>query len=257
MKTENVFYGMRNVLSLFNSVDRTINSTMLDQAYNECKTPEQKKLFFIVCFQLGELSRDHLFLKKPTPRSGHGKNEHWMVFLNWLFNKDKKQFIAFLPLMVEMVGLRELVSIEIRTKHFRKTILSEWGLLKLIQKDEDVYNALLDHLVKMVDSNNPFYRSLVAKHVHIPRFSKRIQKDKNNVVKGKRELQSSTVSKMKAYERLVTDLSDRKGWEIIKKDKYTDFAGYKEWRTPYMGEFEFVLFSNGKIKDFDQEQFKL
>lgn len=44
-------------------------------------------------------------------------------------------------------------------------------------------------------------------------------------------------------------------WEYVYKGLYANFKGYREWRKQYNQELESVLFSSGKIKEFDREGF--
>ena len=47
---ENPFYGMRSCLTLMQRVGDTITPEMLDNAYKECKTKEQKRMFYALVF---------------------------------------------------------------------------------------------------------------------------------------------------------------------------------------------------------------
>ena len=47
---ENPFYGMRNCLNLMQSAGGNITDTMLSVAYSECKTKEQKQMFYALVF---------------------------------------------------------------------------------------------------------------------------------------------------------------------------------------------------------------
>ncbi len=52
-KTENPFYGMRNTLALFQNAGKgVVNTSLLDAAIAECKSKEQKELFFTLLFSI-------------------------------------------------------------------------------------------------------------------------------------------------------------------------------------------------------------
>lgn len=256
---ENPFYNRRELFSLYQNGTKSSISSMLDEAWRECVTKEGKELFHSICFSIGDITnREHnIFRQKHIKAEGGGNSavSSWIEYLTWLINKDEAQFIKFLPLIVEYVGLRELTTYQIKTEKFKKNVSSIFGLLPLIQSKESTNKALIDLLESFVRGNNPFQKMQVAKFCHIPRYSKRIKTDKEGNKLGMRELQLSTKNKMKAYEKLITDLSMRMGWEIKVTPSYTNFIGYRTWQKEYNGELEYVLFATKKILDFDQEQF--
>jgi hypothetical protein len=53
----------------------------------------------------------------------------------------------------------------------------------------------------------------------------------------------------------LIELSKLMGWEYLVKGTYADFRGYRQWRREFNGSLESVLFSTGKIKEFDKTQF--
>lgn len=57
----NPFYGMRYCLDLFqNGSKGNLTTNMLDSCYNECKTKEQKEMFFSLLFSIGDITgRQH------------------------------------------------------------------------------------------------------------------------------------------------------------------------------------------------------
>lgn len=254
--SENPFYGKQNLFALYQNGTKTI-APYLTKAWQECSSKEDRQLFHTICFGVGDITnRQHnIFGKDKVDDGGNSANVQWLEYLNWLFTNNKQQFIKFLPLMVEYVGLRELTTFQIKTTKYKKNISGSFGLLKLIQSDTLVYSALLDLLVNYIKGNNPFYKTQVAKFVHIPRYSKRQKTTKEGKKDGLRDLQSQTKEKMKVYQKLVTDLSGKMNWLVEVKDKYTSFTGYRNWQKQYNGDLEFVLFSTNKINEFDQEQF--
>lgn len=44
-------------------------------------------------------------------------------------------------------------------------------------------------------------------------------------------------------------------WEYKVEGNIVNFKGYVKWRKDYNGELESVLFSTGKIKEFNKEEF--
>jgi hypothetical protein len=256
---ENPFYGLKSLFALHQNQGNSNTASLITPAWNESKSEkERRELFHVINFATGDIAnRQHnLFGKTKVESGGNSANEQWIVYLKWLLNNNEKQFINFLPLMVEYVGLRELTTYQIKTQKGKNKTTGTWGLLRDIQAKPKVYNALLELLVTFIDGNNPFNKTLVAKFVKIPRYSKRQAFDrKTGSKKGTRKLLSDTVYKMEVYHRLVNDLSAKKGWGVTVNEKFVEFTGYRNWQKQYNKDFEFVLFSTNKILDFDQEQF--
>ena len=54
---------------------------------------------------------------------------------------------------------------------------------------------------------------------------------------------------------VLTELSKLMGWQFEVQGTYVNFKGYREWRKAYNGDLESVLFSTGKINEFDEQGF--
>jgi hypothetical protein len=87
---------------------------------------------------------------------------------------------------------------------------------------------------------------LVAKFLTIPRLSKRA---------GHKQMLPQTKQVMEHKTAFLIQLSKLMGWEHTVKGAYANFKGYREWRKEYNGSLESMLFSTGKIKEFDRTQF--
>ena len=55
--------------------------------------------------------------------------------------------------------------------------------------------------------------------------------------------------------KLLIMLSELMGWEYEVNEGYANFKGYRKWRKNYNGNLESVLFSTGKINEFDKQSF--
>lgn len=256
--SENPFYGLENLFSLYNNGVKGSISSFISKAWDEAKSNDLfRKLFHIICFGIGDITnrKHNIFQGQKVDDGGNSANTQWLEYLTWLIKNDVKQFINFLPLIIEYVGLRELTSFQVKTVKGKKTTTSTWGLLQLIQQNKHCYDALINLLVLYIKGNNPFKKHLVAKFVKVPRTSKRIRKDKAGNAIGKRDLQDATKNKMKVYDNLVSKLSEAMGWEVVVNDSYTSYVGYRAWQKQYNSDLEYVLFATKKIKEFDKEQF--
>lgn len=255
--SENPYYGLEALFAMYHNKTKNISSYLVN-AWNEAKDSElYKALFHVICFSIGDITNRHhnIFGKSKIEQGGESMNESWIVYLQWLIKHDPNQFVRFIPLIVEYVGLRELVTWQIRTSKKSKKIESVWGLLGIIQTNKICYDGLINYLIKSINGNNPFIKHQIAKYVKIPRHSKRILKDKQGVVKGKRNLQPNTTAKMQVYGSLVSTLSERMSWLTTVKETHVEYTGYRNWQKQYNQDLEFVLFSTHKINEFDKEQF--
>lgn len=251
-KSENPFYGEKKLLSLLKTGSRGAFSSLLSSTYKACTTKLSRIMFHIICFSLGDIvNRQHnIYGKKKIDQGGNSLNEQWIEYLTFLINNDKKQFVSFLPIIVEYVGWRELLTYQIKTKKGKSNIIGHSGLLKLIMNEKECYKALLKELKNHISSEDIMKQRLVAKWLNSPRFSKRKGKD------GKlRSLQPKTVEKMKLYGKLLTDLSKLMDWKIVIKETYTRYTGFTEWRKPFNTKFEFYVFSSGLIHTMGRESF--
>lgn len=87
---------------------------------------------------------------------------------------------------------------------------------------------------------------MVAKFLTIPRLSKR-----TNHVK----MLPETLEVMQNKAKFIAELSKLMNWEYSYSGNYANFKGYREWRKQYNQDLESVLFSTGKINEFDKEGF--
>ena len=255
---DNPFYGKRAMLSLYQFIGKATTSlvALLTNAWKEVSSKEDRQLFWSILFEGGEVvNRQHSELvTKKMDEGGLANNENWLVSLLWTLKNHPFQFSKFLPAYVIYVGMRELVSLEIRTTKKTKNITGSFGLLNEIMKNTEVYNALLNLLVKYITDSNPFHSYLVAKFVSLPRYTGRKYKTKKGEVR-KSILQTATKQKYATYEKLLTDLSSRMNWEIETKPYGTYFKGYIQWRKPLLEKSEWSLFSQKTILLMDKMEF--
>lgn len=243
-KNENPFYGMKACLKLFNSVTGDITDRMLNEAYDEAKTPEQKAMFFSLLFSIGDVtSRQHAIFKGATVDNGGNANREgfYNVFM-WLKANHKDQFVKFLN-----AGLFNQYScFDILFRNRVKTSKSKVEKVYNVFNDAWYREVLAEYLYKVLNGNNPFDKLLVAKFLTPPRMSKR---------SGHANMRQITYDVMRDKALFLAQLSALMGWEYDMSDNYANFKGYRQWRKEFNSNFESVLFSSGKVKDFTKEQF--
>lgn len=241
---DNPFEGMEYCLSLMHKADKEIEERDLDLAFNECNTLDKKKMFYSLLFSIGDITaRQHNIFKGVKKDSGGNANrEGFFTIIKWLWNKDNKQFIKFLNagLFEEYTCFDHLLRCRVKTKGAK--VENVFNILEL-----DKYkHAIVKHLYKVIKGNNPFNKMLVAKFLTLPRFTKR---------SGHNKMLLETKEIMRHKAKLLMLLSNAMGWKYKVTPTIANFKGYREWRKQYNGSLESVLFSTGKINEFDKQTF--
>lgn len=239
-KSENPFYGLRNNLKLLqDSTNSNISVSLINDAWDEAKgSKEKRELFYSVLFSIGDVTnRQHnIFRGKKTDGGGNANRESFFTIVNWLWNKDRKQFVKFLnaQLFNEYSCFDTLIRNRVQTKGSK--ILKVYSALH----DKEYVKVLLDYFYAVINGNNPFNKLLVAKFLTIPRTSKR---------KGHKKMLPETKQVMLDKLNFLKQLSEMMGWEV----EY--LKGYREWRKQYNGDLESVMFTTGKINEFTKDEF--
>lgn len=243
----NPFYGLKHCLNLLSKgANSNIEYFELDRCWEEVKdNKEHKEMFFSLLFSIGDITaRQHNIFKGIEKDSGGNANREafYTIFL-WLRDKHKKQFIKFLNagLFNEYTCFDNLFRSRIQSTRNGKVV-------KVYDTfaDKEYVNELLKYVYKVINGTNPFDKFLVAKFLTLPRLSKRAKHDK---------MLPETLYVMQHKANFLAKLSKLMHWEYVYEGNYANFKGYREWRKQYNQELESVLFSSGKINDFDKESF--
>ncbi len=241
---DNPFYGLKANLRLFQNVGNIITPTMLNDAFDECKTKEHRDLFFSLLFSIGDItSRQHNIYNGITVDNGGNANrEGFYVIFNWLKDNHKDQFIQFLNagLFNEFSCFDMLFRSRVKTKGSK--ILNIYDIFA----DKWYRHQLASYVYSVINGTNPFNKFLVAKFLTLPRLSKR---------SGHNKMLDATKSVMEHKTLFLKELSVLMGWEYEINGVYANFVGYRKWRKEYNQDLESVLFSSGKIMDFTKDEF--
>lgn len=241
----NPFYGLRNCLKLLELAGGVITEDLLNNCWNEVKdNKEHRQLFFSLLFSVGDITaRQHNIFKGVKKDTGGNANRSGFqtIFL-WLMTKHPEQFLVFLNkgLFNEYTCFDLLFKSRVQTKGAK--------VLKVYDIFGNKWYAgeLAKYVYSVINGTNPFNKMLVAKFLTLPRLSKRA---------GHKQMLSQTKVVMENKAKFLVELSKLMGWEYSVKGTYANFKGYREWRKQYNGSLESVLFSTGKIKEFDKTQF--
>ena len=242
---DNPFYGLKNCLKLFQSAGSTIDTSLLDACWSEVKdNKEHKQMFFSLLFSIGDITaRQHNIFKGVKKDSGGNANrEGFQVVLDWMWNNHNSQFMKFLEagLFNEYTCFDLLLRNRVQTKGAK--ILKIHNLFA----DKRYREVIANYLYKVINSNNPFNKTLVAKFLSLPRIGKRSNHS---------QMLPETKKVMKDKVNLLKLLSELMGWEYEVSENCANFKGYRRWRKEYNGDLESVLFSTGKINEFDKQSF--
>lgn len=242
---ENPFYGLRNCLKLFNNLNGTITTSMLDEGYEEVKGDKSKReLFYSLLFAVGDITnRQHnIFKGIKVDNGGNANRESFWTIFNWIKEKHFDQFKQFLlaGLFNEYTCFDFLFRSRVQTKG--KRVINVYDVFS----DKEYCEILVDYLYKVINGNNPFNKHLVAKFLSLPRLSKRSNHKK---------MLPETKAVMENKAMFLVELSKVMNWEYEVNGTYANFKGYRAWRKAYNQELESVLFSSKEILTYDKEQF--
>lgn len=244
-KNENPFYGLKNCLSIFQG--HNISYDILSNAFDEVKEDKTKReMFYSLLFSIGDITnREHnIFHKKKIDSGGQGKREDFYTILLWMIKYDYDQFKKFLfaGLFDEYTCFDFLFRNRVKTWAGSCKPMTVYNMFANPQYCED----LSDYVVSIINGNNPFKKMLVAKFLTLPRLGKR---------SGHTQMLADTYEIMKSKADFLKLLSDKMGWRYKYVGRYTNFIDYRAFRSQYNSTLESVLFSTGKIVEFDKIQF--
>ena len=242
---ENPFYGLKNCLSIFQG--QSITNSLLTSAYNEVKDDKVKReMFYSLLFSIGDITnREHnIFKGNKVDSGGQAKRNEFFIIMNWIIANDYEQFKKFLwaGLFDEYTCFDNLFRSRVQTRAKTRDVINVYNMLSIPKYRED----LEDYVVSIINGNNPFKKMLVAKFLTLPRLGKR---------SGHKQMLSDTYRVMLEKAQFLKDISVKMGWTYVFNGKFANFKGYRSWRKQYNSNLESVLFSTGKISEFDKLQF--
>ena len=242
---ENPFYGLKNCLSIFQG--QSITNSLLTSAYNEVKDDKVKReMFYSLLFSIGDITnREHnIFKGNKVDSGGQAKRNEFFIIMNWIIANDYEQFKKFLwaGLFDEYTCFDNLFRSRVQTRAKTRDVINVYNMLSIPKYRED----LEDYVVSIINGNNPFKKMLVAKFLTLPRLGKR---------SGHKQMLPDTYRVMLEKAQFLKDISVKIGWTYVFNGKFANFKGYRSWRRQYNSNLESVLFSTGKISEFDKLQF--
>jgi hypothetical protein len=240
----NPYYGLIDCLRL---LSQDITPTLLNDAWDEVKNnKEHREMFYSLLFSIGDITnRSHnIFGKTKVDSGGRSERDKFFTIMNWIKTTDYDQFKKFMysHLFNEFTCFDNL---------FKNRVVT----IKNKAKVHEIYNMLGDaqyridlarYIQTIINGNNPFDKILVSKFLTPPRLGIR---------KGCKTILPERFIIMKNKESFLVYLSALMGWKVEQEIWGINFIGYRNWRKNYNSNLESVLFSSGKIRRFDQNEF--
>ena len=248
-KSANPFFGLRSCLELYQSASKgTIPYGLLDKCWAEVQNDKEKReMFFSLLFSFGDITaRQHnLFRKKKVDSGGNAQREVFFEIMQWLKQKNYPQFKKFLfaSLFNEYTCFDMLLRNRVQTQKKKAKVVKTFNALI---GSEEYLNDLATFVAGVIKGKNPADKYFIAKFLTRPRMSKR---------KGHKRMLNETRTIMKAKEDFLVRVCDKCGFDYVRKATHCEFPGYVQWRKEYNNTLESVLFSSGKIKEFDKAEF--
>lgn len=247
--SDSLFYGMRNCLNLLqNGGKGIVSESQLDSCLQEAKrSKEAKEMFYSLLFSIGDITaRQHnIFKKNKVDSGGNAQRDSFFTIVSWLKKKEYPQFKKFLfaNLFNEYTSFDILLANRVQTTKKKTTITR---VLNMLDGSPTVIDDLAEFITRIIKGSNPVDKYFVAKFLTRPRLS--VRKDHKKML-------PATKLIMKSREAFIKLVSEKANLPFSVKKGYIDFFGYYNWRKPYNGELESVLFSTGKINEFDKQEF--
>lgn len=249
-KSANPFFGLRNCLELYQSASKgTIPYGLLDKCWAEVQgNKEKREMFFSLLFSIGDITARHhnIFGKKKIDNGGNAQRDAFYEIVKWIKDKNYPQFKKFLfsSLFNEYTSFDTILRNRVQTVKKKAKVSKVYNLLS---GTEEYMNDLATFVAGVINGKNPADKYFIAKFLSRPRLSKR---------KGHKRMLNETRDVMRAKEAFLIRVSDKVGFDYVQKTTYVDFPGYYAWKKKYNGTLESVLFSSGRINDFDEHEFK-
>jgi hypothetical protein len=245
--TRNV--SLNSVLTVLNYLrtEKNVNEKtahkMLDEAYNECTTPETKTMFFRVLLFIGDVSRQHDMLTRLniiSKTGGAQERKNFRVVLRWWESRVPDHFYRHLEVFMEFSVIENLFYNEIRTNRRKGDLLSKEYMNFNMDKIADFicsmirkrkHNLIAKHLPKYSTGKNRTTKLTITKDkviknkpyvvVNGQTLFGDVKVKVGDVISYSRLKKPHTLEREKRDKELIIKICNILGWSI---------SGYKEFR---------------------------
>lgn len=228
---------------------------LLDDAWSESEDDlTLRQMFFILIFDIGGITnRDHAIYKgKNVDNGGQSARDQFIWALEWMRANTKKQYYIFLmkDLIRQFVGILAILSIGVKTKKNTTQVIDVTNTI--IEHDMD---KLVEYYAKILKKSNPISKTLIFKSLTRVNLSTRAKFNRLKEKIGRRPLKEEVLKNSRIKEEFYKKLSIEMDWEMAEYPNNIKFIGLNAEKAKYTGTLESVLFSSGKIKEFDKDEF--
>lgn len=246
-KNENPFYGMQKTLGIFQTASKggRVSPENLKLAWKECKDVNQQAVLLSILFSIGDVTgRQHNLFETKVESGGNAQRDVFrddiIPFLVKI-TKGKKKRQELMALITEYTVMDNILANRVLTKRKTANYIKTINMIDVFDIEE-----VAKYCANIILNGTTFQKICLAKFISRPRFSKR--------AKSKRMLPETKVV-MQRQSELLSHISNLAGLAYEDKGSYVDFTGFYNWRKEYNLNNEAYLFSSGKIKDLDKEEF--
>lgn len=255
---ENPFYGKRALFDLYQkgsdgSASESVFKTSLTNAWKESKGDRTlTELFYTLAFSIGDISnRQHnAFGTVKVDNGGEAHRQKFQWFLEWLKQADINQYYRFVEsdTIRQFTNLDNVIGTRVKTMKGKTTIQDEWNALDKID-----ISRIASYLSGIIKKGSLVDKVTAAKFLANVRTSKRQKRARKTgeLVRGGRPLQERTKQLMAKRAALYAELSKIMGWPY----DGNNFAGLRAWKSEFNDGLESKLFSTGKIRTYNEQQF--
>lgn len=254
--SENPFYGKSFLFDFYQKAQSgAINDSLLTNTWKQCTSKEDKQLFWVIAFSCGDIAnRQHnAFRGTKVDNGGSAHRAAFQTILKWAKKTAPKQYERFLTsdAIRQYTTLDNILGMRVKTQPGKKTVTETVNFLDGVDM-----STVATYVAGLIQRGNAMDNQLIAKFLTNVRTSKRQKVDRKTKEKsGQRDLQAATKKNMELKQQFYVHLSEAMGWSYIRKDGWIDFTGMKNWKSQNNVDLESVLFSTGKIKEYDASQF--
>jgi len=252
-RSENPFYGKDALKSLYElGQGNKVTPSVLTKAWNQCKNSDiLRQGFFCVVFSFGDIPnrQHHIFSETKMVGGGEGSRESFEVFLKWMLADDSlhNYYYAFLESDVirQYTSVWNVMQSGVRTVKGKSKITKVYDMLAHVDLDRQA-----EYLAKVIRTAPPAELVSVSKYLSRIRFTRKRKSGKYSSV------QPETAKLMNLKKDFYIKLSDAMSWPYqIHANGSVTFEGMNKWKKEHNGANISVMFSTGKVKNLNTENF--
>lgn len=245
LKLENPYWGLRNCLTMYQRGAKS-QSVDVNAAFNELENAEQRRMLLRLITSIGDVpGRTPMGLGK-VDNGGNGQREFFrdQIIPATLKHLTEREKDAFAEIVAIYATLDDVVATRVRTSKVNKRNKTS----KVVQTINMPQVWGVDRVVRLLTRfvrGTEMQKYLVAKWLIEPRFRANMRPETRKLHETRFEI--------------LVKLSENLNWLVARREgkngSYTSFVGFRNWKREFTRNFESSIFSSGRIKNLDREEF--